>query len=218
MAIPKKIPEGAIERLAQYLDCLMELKKNGYGTVSSRDIGEAIDINPAQIRRDLALFGSFGKRGVGYDTNDLINRIRKIMGSDEQHKIAVIGAGNLGSAIISYGKFKTHGFSVVAVFDIDPEKIGQKIGNLTVIDLKELKRQIIDKNVSIGVIATPPGVAQDITDLLVKAGVKIVLNYAPVIVTARGSVTIHNTSPLKELLYTMYYLSGSGKRKRIKPD
>ncbi|MDI6799629.1 MAG: redox-sensing transcriptional repressor Rex [Actinomycetota bacterium] len=212
----KRIPEGAIERLAQYLDCLMELKKNGHSTVSSKDIGEITDINPAEIRRDLALFGSFGKRGVGYDTDDLIEKIKKIMGSDEQHKIAVIGAGNLGSAIVSYGKFKMHGFLVVAVFDNDPAKIGNKIGGLIVSDLRELKDQVIDKNITVGVIATPPAAAQAIADLLVEAGIKIILNYAPVTVTAPKTVRVHNTSPLKELLYTLYYLSGSGKRKRSK--
>ncbi len=209
----KRIPDGTIERLAQYLDCLMELKRNGRTTVSSKDIGEIIDINPAEIRRDLALFGSFGKRGVGYDTDDLINRIKKIMGSDEQHKIAVVGAGNLGSAIVSYGKFKLHGFSVVAVFDNDPAKVGQKIGNLVISDLKDINKQMVDKNITIGVVATPPVVAQDIADMLVDAGARIILNYAPITVTAPKSVTVHNTSPLKELLYTLYYLSGGGKRK-----
>ncbi|MDO8886910.1 redox-sensing transcriptional repressor Rex [Candidatus Oleimmundimicrobium sp.] len=208
----KKIPEGVIERLPVYLNCLMELKQDGCVTVSSKRLGEFTEINPAEIRRDLARFGTFGKKGVGYNTDILILKIKHILGSDEHHRIAVVGAGNLGSAIVGYDGFAIHGFSVSAVFDNDATKTGKKIGKLEVSDIKSLKKIIKEKNITIGVIAVPAAEAQNIANLLVEAGVKIVLNYTPVIVTVPDAVKVHNTNPVKELLYTLYYLSGAGNK------
>ncbi len=203
-----KVPEGVIERLSLYLERLMELKQNGCETVSSKRLGSLTEINPAEIRRDLACFGTFGKRGVGYNTDGLIFKIRQILGSDEPHGIAVVGAGNLGSAIVGYDGFSLHGFSVSAIFDNDSKKIGKKIGELKVSEIKNLEKIVKEKKISIGVIAVPALEAQAVADLLVQSGVKIVLNYTPVTVKVSDGVKVYNTNPVKELLYTLYYLSG----------
>ena len=203
----ERIPEGVIGRLPIYLDFLIELKQNDCVTISSKRLGELTKINPAEIRRDLAHFGTFGKKGVGYNTDDLILRIKHILGSDESHKIAVVGAGNLGSAIVGYDGFAVHGFSVSAIFDNDTTKIGKKVGKHKVGDIKSLKKVIKEKKITIGVIAVPAVEAQNIANLLVGAGVKIVLNYTPVTVMVPDTVKVHNTNPVKELLYTLYFLS-----------
>jgi len=201
------VPVGVIERLPSYLNVLLQLRAAGESTVSSARLGDLSRVNPAQIRRDLTRFGSFGKRGVGYDVSMLIDRIRHILGSDRTHRLALVGAGNLGSAIASYGGLRKHGFIVSAIFDTDPAKIGGEIGDLTVLDMKDLARTVRRQGIAIGVIAVPPEAAQQVTDRLASAGVRVLLNYTPVMVRVPEGVTLHNTDPVQELLHTLYYLS-----------
>jgi len=201
------IPEGVIERLPAYLNVLLQLRSAGEPTVSSARLGELARVNPAQIRRDLTHFGSFGRRGIGYDVENLIERIQHILGSDHIHRLALIGAGNLGSAIAAYGGLSAHGFIVSAIFDTDPAKIGGRIGEIPVLDMSELERVVKRQGIAIGVIAVPPQAAQDVADRLSAAGIRVLLNYTPVMVQVPDGVTLHNTDPVQELLHTLYYLS-----------
>ncbi len=185
----------------------MQLRQEGFSTTSSARLGELADVNPAQIRRDLAHFGSLGKRGVGYDIITLIDRIQHILGSDHTHRIVLVGAGHLGSAISAYEGLRARGFRVSAIFDNDPAKIGQRIGDLIVQGMSELEKTVQEQGVRIGVIAVSPEAAQTAADRLCEAGVAVILNYAPTIVHVPRNVTLHNTDPVRELLHTLYYLS-----------
>lgn len=210
MATPtstERVPEGVIERLPNYLSALLHLRGEGVQTASSARLSDMCDVNSAQIRRDLSYFGSFGRRGVGYDVGRLIDSIQRILGSDHVHRIAILGAGNLGSAIASYDGLRARGFIVAAIFDTDPAKIGRRIGDLIVRDVKDLGRLVAEQHVKFGVIAVPPEYAQEAADMLSETGVSVILNYSPAYVTAGQGVTIHNTDPVSELLHTLYYLS-----------
>jgi len=202
-----RVPEGVIERLPTYLNALIQLRQNGASTVSSARLGEMTDVNPAQIRRDLAHFGSFGKRGVGYDVVTLMNRIQRILGSDHTHRIVIVGAGNLGSAIAAYDGLRSRGFLVAGIFDSDPSKIGQRIGDIIVQDIAMLAAMVRAQQIRIGVIAVPPESAQEVADLMSAVGIRIILNYASTMVSVDSGVTLHNTDPVRELLHTLYYLS-----------
>lgn len=202
-----RIPQGVIERLPYYLNVLLHLRGEGYETVSSARLSEMADVNAAQIRRDLAYFGSFGKRGVGYDISLLIDRIQTILGSDHAHRIAILGAGNLGSAIASYDGLRARGFVVAAIFDNDQRKVGQRVGDLIVRDVSELERVVTEQNIRFGVIAVPPDAAQEAADRLCAAGIRVLLNYTPAFVGVSEGVMLHNTDPVRELLHTLYYLS-----------
>lgn len=203
----RRIPEGVIERLPLYLNVLIQLRHDGETTVSSARLGELTMVNPAQIRRDLTHFGSFGKRGVGYDIVTLVERIQRILGADHVHRLALVGAGNLGSAIASYDGLRQHGFLVTAIFDSDPAKVGTHIGEITVQPISRLTSVLHAQDIRIGVVAVPPTAAQEVTDRLAAAGIRIILNYTPVIVRVPEGVTLHNTDPVHELLHTLYYLS-----------
>ena len=201
------IPEGVIERLPVYLNVLLQIREEGEQTVSSARLGELSRVNPAQIRRDLTHFGSFGRRGIGYDVETLADRIQRILGSDHIHRLALVGAGNLGSAIAAYDGLRKHGFMVTAVFDNDPARIGGRLGDVIVRGMDELERTIKEQSISIGVVAVPPPAAQEVTDRLAAAGIRVLLNYTPVVVQVPEGVTLHNTDPVQELLHTLYYLS-----------
>lgn len=203
----ERVPEGVIERLPAYLNVLIQLRDDDVLTVSSARLGELTSVNPAQIRRDLTHFGSFGKRGVGYDIPTLVERIQRILGADHMHRLALVGAGNLGSAIAGYHGLRQHGFVVTAIFDADPSKVGQHIGEIEIRPISEMESTLREQEIRIGVIAVPPEAAQQVADELSEAGVRIILNYTPVIVRVPEHVTLHNTDPVHELLHTLYYLS-----------
>lgn len=206
-SVTERIPEGVIERLPSYLSVLIQLRQDGCYTVASARLGELTDINPAQIRRDLTHFGSFGKRGVGYEIVNLIDRIQSILGSDHTHRLVLVGAGHLGSAVAAYNGLRARGFVVAAIYDKDPEKIGSRIGDLMVQDVADLDRQVQEQEIRIGVIAVPPEAAQEVADLMGAAGIRVILNYTPMMVRVPEHVTLHNTDPVRELLHTLYYLS-----------
>lgn len=202
-----RIPQGVIERLPNYLNVLLHLRGEGSQTVSSAQLSELSEVNAAQIRRDLAYFGQFGKRGVGYDISLLVDRIQRILGSDHVHRLAIMGAGNLGSAIASYDGLQSRGFRVAGLFDNDARKIGSRVGDLIVRDVSELDRVVGEQAIRFGVIATPASSAQNAADRMCGAGIKVILNYSPAFVSSCDGVTIHNTDPLREMLHTLYYLS-----------
>ena len=209
MSAPDKdrIPEGVIERLPTYLSVLIQLRQDGCYTVSSARLGELTDVNPAQIRRDLTYFGSFGKRGVGYEIATLIDRIQRILGSDHTHRLVLVGAGHLGAAIASYSGLRARGFAVSAILDNDPRKVGTRIGDIVVESIDQLGRRVREQSILIGVIAVPPEAAQAVADEMSAAGIRVILNYTAVMVRVPSEVMLHNTDPVRELLHTLYYLS-----------
>jgi redox-sensing transcriptional repressor len=208
LAVPDtRIPHGVIERLPSYLNVLLHLREDGLQTVSSARLSEMAEVNAAQIRRDLAYFGQFGKRGVGYDIQMLADQIQRILGSDHVQRLAIVGAGNLGSAIAQYDGLRARGFVVSALFDIDPRKVGSRVGDLIVRAIGELERVVSEQSIRFGVIAVPAEGAQHVADLLCASGVRVIVNYSTAYLTVPANVTLHNTDPVRELLHTLYYLS-----------
>jgi redox-sensing transcriptional repressor len=203
----QRIPQGVVERLPAYLNVLLHLRGEGCETVSSARLSELAEVNAAQIRRDLAYFGQFGKRGVGYEISLLTDEIQHILGSDHIQRIAIVGAGNLGAALARYDGLRSRGFIVAGVFDSDPRKIGQRIGDLIVRDINELERVVSEQNIRFGVIAVPADEAQTVAERLCKAGIRVIVNYSTAFVEVPHDVTLHNTDPVRELLHTLYYLS-----------
>jgi redox-sensing transcriptional repressor len=196
---------GVAARLSRYLQVLTQAKKMGKSSISSQAISEYTNVNPTQIRRDLSGFGKFGKRGVGYDIDSLIDQIRKILRTSGQHNIALFGAGNLGQAIATSGVFADHGFRISAIFDVDPERVGMRLGDLQVRHYHELSAVVADDGVMVGVLAVPGDAAQAVADDLVAAGVKIIFNYSDALLTVPSDVTVHTSSPAVELLYALYF-------------
>lgn len=196
---------GVAARLSRYLQVLTQAKKMGKSSISSQAISEYTNVNPTQIRRDLSGFGKFGKRGVGYDIDSLIEQIRKILRTSGQHNIALFGAGNLGQAIATSGVFADHGFRISAIFDVDPDRVGMRLGDLAVRDYGELSSVVADDGVMVGVLAVPGEAAQAVADDLVAAGVKIIFNYSDALLTVPSDVTVHTSSPAVELLYALYF-------------
>jgi redox-sensing transcriptional repressor len=202
----ERLSLGVAARLSRYLQVLTQARKMGRETISSQELSEYTHINPTQIRRDLSGFGKFGKRGVGYNVDSLVSEIRKILRTAGQHNIALFGAGHLGQAIASSAIFADHGFQVVAVFDVDEEKVGTEIGDVIVRPLDgELAKVVADEEVVVGVLAVPAGAAQEVADRLVEAGVKIIFNYSEQLLQVPPEVTVHTSSPAVDLLYALYF-------------
>jgi redox-sensing transcriptional repressor len=200
-----RVGVGVAARLSRYLQVLTQAKKMGKERISSQEIADYTNINATQIRRDLSNFGKFGKRGVGYSIDGLLAEIRKILRTQGQHNIALVGAGNLGQAIAGSSIFGEHGISIAAVFETDPSKIGEPIGNVEVTDYKNLKVVIRDKNIIVGVLALPAEAAQDAANDLVDAGVRIIFNYSEALLDVPGDVTVHTSNPAVELLHALYF-------------
>lgn len=207
----KEIPQGVIERLSTYLNCLIKLQQEKVVTVSSERLGTSSGVNPAEVRRDFTYFGTFGKKGVGYDVDGLIQHIQRILGADEPRKIALVGAGNLGSAIAQYQGLPRHGFHIAAIFDSDPKKVGMHLGHLEVFDVSDLAQIVKSAKIEIGIIAVPHYAAQGVADLLVAGGISVILNYTPALIRVPSGVQLHDSDPVQQLLHTLYYLSSNEK-------
>ncbi|MEJ7876263.1 MAG: redox-sensing transcriptional repressor Rex, partial [Solirubrobacterales bacterium] len=201
----ERLSLGVAARLSRYLQVLIQARKMGKETISSQELAEWTHINSTQIRRDLSGFGKFGKRGVGYRVEFLIAEIRKIMRTSGQHHIALFGAGHLGQAIAGSDIFADHGFQIVAVFDVDSERIGSEIQGVPVLELSELDRVVSEQEVVVGVLAVPNDAAQDVAERLVEAGVKIIFNYSEQLLQVPPEVTVHTSSPAVDLLYALYF-------------
>src|SRR5687767_7282325 len=176
----------------------------GKDRISSQEISDYTNINATQIRRDLSGFGKFGKRGVGYNIDSLLGEIRKILRTQGQHNIALIGAGRLGQAIASSPIFAEHGINIAAVPDTDPDKVGHAIGNLSVQPYTQLREAVRDNNIIVGVIAVPAESAQQAADDLIDAGVKIIFNYSEALLDVPADIAVHTSNPAVELLYALY--------------
>ena len=197
---------GVAARLSRYLQVLTQAKKMGKDTISSQELADYTHVNSTQIRRDLSGFGKFGKRGVGYNVDALVSQIRKILRTAGQHNIALFGAGHLGRAIAGSDIFADHGFRVVAIFDTDPDKVGDPVGDrLTVRRYDDMRRVVDEEEIVVGVLAVPTEAAQKVADDLVEAGVRIIFNYSEALLQVPPDVTVHTSSPAVDLLYALYF-------------
>lgn len=202
-----KISDAVVKRLPLYLQVLNELKAREVKTVSSQDLGQLLDFNPAQIRKDLAYFGDFGRKGIGYEVEYLIDKIRHILKINQTINVALIGAGNLGHALCNYNKYSKDNMQIVAVFDSFPGKVGSKINNLVVQPMEELAETIKKLNIRIGIITVPAQEAQLVANQLIEGGIEGILNFAPTILRAPEDVRVQHADFTKELLSLAYYLN-----------
>ena len=196
---PRTIPEATVARLAVYLRVLTSFADGGRTTVSSGDLATAAGVNPAGLRKDLSHLGSCGVRGVGYDVRALRERIARVLGAEQSRACVLVGIGNLGSALADYAGFGSRGFEFVGLFDAAPGRVGQRIGGLTVQDVTGLEAGVTATGASIGVIATPAEVAQQVCDRLAAAGVRSILNFAPVTLSAPPGVDVRQVDLSVEL-------------------
>jgi redox-sensing transcriptional repressor len=203
--LENRVGVGVAARLSRYLQVLTQAKKMGKDRISSQEIADYTNINATQIRRDLSNFGKFGKRGVGYSIDGLLSEIRKILRTQGQHNIALVGAGRLGQAIAGSPIFAEHGITIAAVFDIDEKVVGRSIGTVEVSPYGRLKDVVHDKNIVVGVLAVPAAAAQQVADDLVEAGVRIIFNYSEALLDLPGDVTVHTSNPAVELLHALYF-------------
>ena len=203
--VAERLTVGVAARLSRYLQVLTQAKKMGKDRISSQEISDYTNINATQIRRDLSGFGKFGKRGVGYNIDSLLAEIRRILRTQGQHNIALVGAGRLGEAIASSPIFAEHGINIATVVDTDPEKVGRTLGGVTVSDYAQLAKLVRDKNVVVGVLAVPAETAQGAADDLVDAGVRIIFNYSEALLDVPPEVTVHTSNPAVDLLHALYF-------------
>lgn len=199
----EKIPQATIHRLATYVQVLENMLCSGVEVISSGPLAEACDVNASQVRKDLAYFGEFGVRGVGYNVAHLIEAIKVSLGVDRVWRAALVGVGNLGRALLHYGEFKARGFHIVGAFDCDPFKIGEHVYGLEVTCTSHLKAAVVAQDIEIGLITTPPERAQRAADHLLDAGVKGILNFAP----ARISVPNHVFVEYVDFFHYLYTLT-----------
>jgi redox-sensing transcriptional repressor len=203
--VAERLTVGVAARLSRYLQVLTQARKMGKERISSQEISDYTNINATQIRRDLSTFGKFGKRGVGYSIDSLLDEIRKILRTQGQHNIAVVGAGRLGEAIASSPIFAEHGINIAAIFDTDPEKVGRSLGRVEVSDYASLPEIVREQNIVVGVLAVPAGSAQRAADDLVAAGVRIIINYSEALIDTPSDVVVHTSNPAVDLLHALYF-------------
>lgn len=187
-----KIPEATVMRLSLYSLFLDQAEREGKTTVSSGEIAEGVGVSPAMVRKDLAYFGEFGTRGVGYNTGDLNQQIRRILGLNREWPVILVGAGKLGSALALYQGFIRRGFNIVGVFDNDPERCGKKLGKIVVQPVSEMEDVIKRLGVKMAIIAVPADVAQEVAEHLVNAGVKAILNFSPRVLNVPEDVVVRH--------------------------
>lgn len=203
----KIIPDIVVGRLPLYLRALQYMLQEGRHVTSSQELGERLGVSAAQIRKDLSQFGEFGKQGTGYRIDTLISEIRQILNLDEDWDLAVVGVGDIGTAVTRYKGFADRGFRVAVIFDTDPTKIGTQIGDFTVHDSTELETLLRSANIQVAMIAVPASEAQQVASQLVKAGVKAILNYAPISLNVPPGIYVQYIDPAIHLQRMTYYLS-----------
>ena len=188
---PEPVPNPAVRRLSLYLRQLEAFKRKERRTVSSKQLGESLGLTDAQVRKDFAYFGQFGHPGIGYRVDDLIGQVKRILGTDKTWNVLLVGAGNLGRALLAYRGFDQKGFRLVAVFDADPNKVGKKHGGFVIQPLADMAATVQKQHIKLAMIAVPADNAQDVADQLVGAGVRGLLNFAPVSLTVPPDVALN---------------------------
>jgi redox-sensing transcriptional repressor len=206
MSEAKSVPDIVVGRLPIYLRALNHLLDEGQQITASKELARRLGISSAQIRKDLSHFGEFGKQGMGYDVAHLRDQLGEILQVDRDWNIALVGAGDLGHAIVHYGGFEGRGFTIACVFDNNAQKIGRYLGQLEISDVAELSDKVLELGLRIAIVAVPASVAQSVVDDLVRAGIKAILNYAPITVTAPPDVRIQYIDPVTHLQHMTYYL------------
>ena len=202
----KNVPDIVVGRLPLYLRALSFLAEEGRQVTSSQELGRKLGISPAQIRKDLSFFGEFGKQGTGYDIKYLSEQLRRILKVTEEREVALIGAGDLGRALVHYEGFAGKGFRIALVFDSNPQKIGQTIGPFEVLDSESIETIVADRGIEVAIVAVPASAAQEVVDALVRAGVRAILNYAPITVKVPAGVQVQYIDPVIHLQRMTYYL------------
>lgn len=206
----EKISELTTNRVSIYLRCLNELATKGAKTVSSDGLAKQFHLNSAQIRKDLAYFGEFGVRGVGYYVEDLRAHLTKILGLETQHRIGIVGAGRLGTALADYYEFSQANFTVAALFDADENKIGQKVGDIEIFDIKNFADTVKKVKIDVAVIAVPAEYAQAVLDRITEAGIKAVMNFAPIPLKISGDAKLKTVDLTISLESLSYFLAQPG--------
>lgn len=202
-----KVPIPTLERLATYLRYLNDFEATGVDTISSAEMEDATGIHAAQFRKDLSYFGEFGRPGIGYNVYDLQSRLAKILKVEKEQPVIMVGAGNLGSALVGFPALRRHNFHIVAVFDNNRSKIGKRLWELEILDIRKLAEANASLGASIAIIAVPAIAAQTVTDQLVDAGVKVILNFAPTTIRVPEHVVIRNVCFIQELAVLSYHLT-----------
>ena len=200
-------PDVVIRRLPLYARSLRYLLDEDVRSVSSQELGERINVTAAQIRKDLSYFGEFGKQGIGYDVEKLLHQIERILGLNQQWPVALVGIGHLGEAIARYEGFRSQGIRIAALFDSDPNKIGVDINGLPIVNDAQIERVLREQGIKLAIIAVPASRAQEVADMLVAAGVRALLNYAPVVIQVPDSVWVRHIDPVAVLHSMTYYLA-----------
>jgi redox-sensing transcriptional repressor len=200
-------PDVVIRRLPLYARSLRYLLQEGRTSISSQELGERINVTAAQIRKDLSYFGEFGKQGIGYDVEKLLDQIEHILGLKHEWPVALVGIGHLGEAIARYEGFRSQGIRIAALFDNDPAKIGKAINGLPILSPDQIPSVIRDQGIKLAILAVPAAHAQEVADLLVTAGVRAILNYAPTVIQVPEGVWVRNIDPVAVLHSMTYYLA-----------
>ncbi|MFI5359043.1 MAG: redox-sensing transcriptional repressor Rex [Halanaerobiales bacterium] len=202
------IPKATIERLPLYYRCLEKISAYEEDeVVSSRELGERLGIPPTQVRKDLSYYGEFGRRGVGYHVEDLKKSLAKILGINKTWPAVLVGAGNLGRALVNYEGFQKMGLQITDVIDSDLDKIGNKVGDITVRSSKDLEEIVKTRQIKIGIIAVPASAAQDVTDLLIAAGIKSIWNFAPTRLVVPEGIIVRNEDLSVGITSLIYHLT-----------
>jgi len=201
-----KIPDIIIGRLPVYLRALQRLSAKGIQTTSSQELGEIVGISAAQIRKDISQFGEFGKQGTGYSIPFLIERLKDILKVNRVWDVVIVGMGDIGHALARYNGFVNRGFAIKMLFDNDPQKVGQKVGDFEIFDISEMAEKIKQNKIKIAMLTVPAVAAQEVTEQLVKAGVKAILNYAPISLSVPTGVRVQHIDPAIHLQRMTYYL------------
>jgi redox-sensing transcriptional repressor len=201
----RSIPEATVGRLPIYLRALVEIAETGATTVSSDSLAEAAGVNSAKVRKDLSHLGSYGTRGVGYDVAYLIHQVRRELGLTQHWAIVIVGIGNLGHALANYKGFAERGFRVAALVDADAAKVGEVVGGLPVRHIDELPQLVRENDIAIGVVATPANVVQEVADLMVAAGIRSILNFAPAVIAVPPGVSVRKVDLAIELQILAFY-------------
>jgi len=205
----RRVPDPTVGRLSTYLHCLRALERNGIATVSSAEMADQTGINAAQIRKDVSYIGELGRPGVGYDVGHLKRCLMERMGLGEPHGVVLVGAGSLGAALCSYPGFAEQGFFITAVFDNSPAKVGRRLGSTEILSMEDLPRRNRDLRARIGVIAVPRDAAQTVADCLVAAGIRGILNFAPIKIEVREGITVRNVDLAQEFEALSYYMASA---------
>ncbi len=206
-----KIPEMTIRRLSVYTRCLLQLEEDGVRTVSSQELADRFNLNSAQVRKDLAYFGEFGVRGIGYYVAGLKAELQRILGLDREWAVALVGFGNLGSALFHYKGFSRQGFRIAVIIDDDPAKTGREVDSVPIVSTRDMARELKARSIQVAIVAVPVESAQAVTDQLVAAGIKAVLNFAPTRLRVGREVRLKNVDLSIELETLSFYLAKGGR-------